>query len=528
MLSSSQNYILLLFITNKVIVRKLIWEVEKVRGQYLAGILTFENFLKKEAEIYLAEGKLQDIYQKYYSKIPFEDFTTIISADPTTPVRDNEVQKPGKFSKWLLDIYMKGNLRLEDLYRATEYLDLFMRHQKKLEISQRNINSYDSLQKLASALELFKGTKTQSQVSDEAKKDADKVFENANWLVVVPKTKEASCYYGKGTEWCTASTANDYKHNRFDDYSDLGKLYININKKEGRKYQFHFSGNEFMNENDESINLLEILNTDPELLEFYWINEIKDSNEPSDIRELSDGGAEYLAWNFDDLIDSEIVTTGDSDEEWVKSLLKGDGYHSSGEVTIRFDPHYNADDIDNDNANSIRKILTQATQDGEYVWDDDLEWDDDEDVVKFAYENDLETQSILDIINSSVYALTAESEAYTSITTQLKSHFGLSSVEYEEVRDYFYDKEGVKHETTKTLFKYKISPEDYKKIKISLFQPELEEDITRALSACQNGFDDIELDINIPRYGWEGEWDKAVFNEELANWFQNFYRSSRN
>jgi len=30
--------------------------------------------------------------------------------------------------------------------------------------------------------------------------ESEKVYENTNWIVVVPKTHRAACYYGKHTE----------------------------------------------------------------------------------------------------------------------------------------------------------------------------------------------------------------------------------------------------------------------------------------------------------------------------------------
>ena len=43
---------------------------------------------------------------------------------------------------------------------------------------------------------------------------------------MVPETKEASCYYGAGTKWCTAQTDRDY----FRSYKEKGELYYIIDK----------------------------------------------------------------------------------------------------------------------------------------------------------------------------------------------------------------------------------------------------------------------------------------------------------
>ena len=79
---------------------------------------------------------------------------------------------------------------------------------------------------------------------------AEKVYEDNEWLIIVPKTREAAIYYGKGTKWCTASTRG---YNYFERYNNEGRLYININKNTGDKYQFHFESNSFMDAEDKPI-----------------------------------------------------------------------------------------------------------------------------------------------------------------------------------------------------------------------------------------------------------------------------------
>jgi len=68
-------------------------------------------------------------------------------------------------------------------------------------------------------------------------------------MVIYPKTRAASCLYGKGTQWCTAAK----KNSSFSYYNSQGKLYIIINKRNGRKYQFHAESDSFMDETDRRI-----------------------------------------------------------------------------------------------------------------------------------------------------------------------------------------------------------------------------------------------------------------------------------
>lgn len=193
---------------------------------------------------------LDDIYVKYYSDIDREIFNKIVSSDPTW--REDKPNKMGKFGKWLLKLWVNKKLMLEDLYKATEYLSYFVKYNNRIEV--KDINKYHSLPELYNIVKVFMDNpEIATSNSDEVrriKEGADKVFENGEWLVIVPHTKEASCYYGKGTQWCTAA---EQSNNMFDHYNSQGNLYINIRKSDGEKFQFHFESGSFMDATDTPI-----------------------------------------------------------------------------------------------------------------------------------------------------------------------------------------------------------------------------------------------------------------------------------
>lgn len=203
--------------------------------------------LSESQYMYLFEAaSLGDIYTKYYSDIPEEVFNQIVSSDPT--YRDG---KMGKYGKWLLSLYKSNNLKLEDLYKATNYLRCFVDYYSV--IQNKDINKIKSLQELYDTVRPYLDGNLATSKSDYARRikgGAEKVYEDDGWLIVVPHTKEASCYYGKGTQWCTAA---DKGNNMFDRYNDEGLLYINIDKSSGDKYQFHFESDSFMDATDTPI-----------------------------------------------------------------------------------------------------------------------------------------------------------------------------------------------------------------------------------------------------------------------------------
>lgn len=94
------------------------------------------------------------------------------------------------------------------------------------------------------------------------------MYEDDKWLIIIPHTEEAACYYGANTRWCTAAKED----NMFDYYNNDGPLYINIYKPKNRKYQFHFESSQFMDEEDEPIQLNELPWTEGALNYYKSIN----------------------------------------------------------------------------------------------------------------------------------------------------------------------------------------------------------------------------------------------------------------
>ena len=61
----------------------------------------------------------------------------------------------------------------------------------------------------------------------DAQENSDKIYKDSNWLVVRPNTWEASCIYGAGTKWCTASKSSG---NHFKRETNRNFLIYVINK----------------------------------------------------------------------------------------------------------------------------------------------------------------------------------------------------------------------------------------------------------------------------------------------------------
>ena len=196
--------------------------------------------------LFLTEATTEEIYQKYYTDIPYETYCQILQLDPT--YRNGRM---GKYTKWLLNIYRKGTFREGDFNEAKQLLPIYDKYKNVVEV--KDIMTLNSMGELYRVVQPYIGGDMATSKSDAArrtKEGAEKVYEDGQWLIVIPHTMEAAILYGKHTKWCTAAEESG---NMFEYYNNEGPLYINIDKVNNRKYQFHLESNSFMNEEDESI-----------------------------------------------------------------------------------------------------------------------------------------------------------------------------------------------------------------------------------------------------------------------------------
>ena len=252
--------------------------VDKITNNKLVGSKVIVKNNVNENRRLLSEIKVVDAYTKYYQDIPERDFQRII----LNIQKDNDTLLPE--TKWVLKLYKTKTPRLmEDLYklcndRGDGYLDVFKRAKERRVISgtQADLNQYKSIAELGRFITsldvdniLGKTKGEQSNSINAAKDDIEVPYEDEFWKVVIPKSYEASCYWGNGTQWCTATRESDewYEH-----YSEQGPLYININKRNGQKFQFHFETDSYMDQYDSEMEMPFINemgeNTDG-LIQFY-------------------------------------------------------------------------------------------------------------------------------------------------------------------------------------------------------------------------------------------------------------------
>lgn len=148
--------------------------------------------------------------------VSMDVFNSFVKADPS-PTK--------KYLDWMLEQHVNQKESLESISGKVASFDKAISRNL---IQNKDIYKYETLKDLEKALQDIEGKKTKTEIRKEEKiEGAEKVFENDKVLVISPSTHKASCYYGKGTKWCTTETSSEY----FDRYKKEGtKLYYILPK----------------------------------------------------------------------------------------------------------------------------------------------------------------------------------------------------------------------------------------------------------------------------------------------------------
>lgn len=169
----------------------------------------------------------------------------LAAADPTG--------QQNKYIQWIVNQYIKGQFKLEDVSRIKGELTEFNRVRSNLD--KKDINQYKTLPDLYAALEPLADTEVVS--NRQSDRDAgQRFFDNGEAILISDSGKvkiiqlaseEASKYFGRGTKWCTAANEDCM----FDRYSADGPLYVII--VDGTKYQLHIETGQFMDAKDQQL-----------------------------------------------------------------------------------------------------------------------------------------------------------------------------------------------------------------------------------------------------------------------------------
>jgi len=160
-------------------------------------------------KIILIESRAQEFQKNFGKKFSEEQKNRII----------NEI--PSKFWSWVgkeLDQVSFGQ-SFDVVKNLLDYFNKFGSNLVKSDLFQ-----YQSVNELKDELDKYANRQRRNYKKVNG---GNVVYESPKYLVVNPLSSESSCYYGRGTKWCTTGTNSSETFNR---YNKDGKLFYILDK----------------------------------------------------------------------------------------------------------------------------------------------------------------------------------------------------------------------------------------------------------------------------------------------------------
>jgi len=174
-------------------------------------------------DILLKEGRKEDLKKKYSDKYDEEDLDFILGISDLQDFNH-------KYTDWVLKHILSYADVDEMAEVAVELVKDFDKYQKNLE--KKDINQYLSFEELDKALLPLKVKEKERELENQT----EKIYEDDNFLVLIPKTIESSCKYGSGTKWCTTIKGADH----FKRYTSGKQGLYYIIRKKGKQTEPHY------------------------------------------------------------------------------------------------------------------------------------------------------------------------------------------------------------------------------------------------------------------------------------------------
>lgn len=427
--------------------------------------------------------------KKYFPNIPDEQFQSLIELDPTYKPGSKNA---GNYGRWILTLANKG--KLDNIGHVKDLLTRFNDESKYLK--NKDIMKYKTMDEVEDMLndeDSYKEQSHRQEVRDrqKARKNADlgneakKVYEDSDWEVWVPLTYAASCKLGQGASWCTASTESDYYYNHYKNAYG-GEYYININKHNPEeKYQFHFESNQFMDVDDDEIDLDSFLEKNKGLKEFY--SEIMYNSY------VKQWGLEDGVAKIDTDVLADELSTRTIGEDFLKACFSGDLFEYFMDYGNYADDNvienYYLSETNKENMETIESITGLDVNDRGFLEAVEEEYPDVYEAIRIAC--------------SEAEVTGAESECYNDFVNSLNSSLNPFIIDWEYIGN------GMMKVTVDLNYMRKYVTE----VMIAANDAgEYSDDFSHVV-AC---YMEPEWDFSESRYGWSG-FDEDAYNERLSD-----------
>ena len=156
----------------------------------------------------IQEGRVDEFKSKYGQRFTPDRLDLILSK-----------VKP-KYLTWIGKVFDNINFE-ENFAKLIESLIKFDKISNNL--PKTDINQYQNLSELLDVINIYENRNRRDVRQVEG---GNVVFDDGRFFVVNPLDYKASCYYGKGTKWCTAAETDTH----FKKYNEDGKLFYIIDR----------------------------------------------------------------------------------------------------------------------------------------------------------------------------------------------------------------------------------------------------------------------------------------------------------
>ena len=176
-----------------------------------------------------------------------------VSAAVFTKFRTEDPSDTKKYLQWMCKQYISNPGRQTHIVDVVKMFDQQVQR-NLIKGDESDINKYD-LEGADKVAKKQSQEKTHGEVKREQKSESIIVDETDDYLIVVPESHSASCFYGANTKWCTSGKTAEH----WDSYwKENIKIYIIIDKKKNKKYAIAVGPNgamEAFDEKDRKISL---------------------------------------------------------------------------------------------------------------------------------------------------------------------------------------------------------------------------------------------------------------------------------
>ena len=156
----------------------------------------------------IQEGRVDEFKSKYGQRFTPDRLDLILSK-----------VKP-KYLTWVGKVF--DNINFEDNF--AKLIEAFIKFDKiSTNLPKTDINQYQNLSELLDVINTYENRNRRDVKQVEG---GNVVFDDGRFFVVNPLDHKASCYYGKGTKWCTAAETDTH----FKKYNEDGKLFYIIDR----------------------------------------------------------------------------------------------------------------------------------------------------------------------------------------------------------------------------------------------------------------------------------------------------------